>query len=428
MSIAVSKPWRPTKLKFAARVVAGGTPESGNPEYWDGSVPWLTPVDLGNEHNDAITISKRTLSEAGVMAAGLERLPSGSVVISTRAPIGSVGLLACEAVTNQGCKALVLDNRALESRFSFYLALDSAKTLQSLGLGTTFAELSTYALKNLAVSLPSPAEQRRIAGYLDEATGKVDRLVALRRRQMELLREQRAALIQQAVTRGLNPNAPLKDSGLPWLGQIPKSWTVTKLKRVCFYQEGPGLRHWQFTDSGVRVICVTNITEGGVTFDDYQRWISAEEYQSTYKHFTVQRGDLMLASSGNSWGKVAEYDSDETVILNTSTMRLNASRYGRITKDFLRLLLAADYLKTQLLVLLTGSCQPNFGPSHLDRLTVAFPPTIQEQQKIVAIYQRESGQIDSLLSAYTRQLELLTEYRAALIHECVTGQRTVPPN
>ena len=78
-----------------------------------------------------------------------------------------------------------------------------------------------------------PAEQRRIAGYLDEATGKVDRLVALRRRQMELLREQRAALIQQAVTRGLNPNAPLKDSGLPWLDNIPKHWRIARLKHFC---------------------------------------------------------------------------------------------------------------------------------------------------------------------------------------------------
>ena len=84
--------------------------------------------------------------------------------------------------------------------------------------------LDRAILKNFPITAASdPAEQRQIAEYLDEATGKVDRLVALRRRQMELLREQRAALIQQAVTRGLNPNAPLKDSGLPWLGQIPKT-------------------------------------------------------------------------------------------------------------------------------------------------------------------------------------------------------------
>ncbi|MCY2987445.1 MAG: restriction endonuclease subunit S [Planctomycetota bacterium] len=198
MNTGLSNNWRPTKLKFVGRVVAGGTPDSGNPDYWDGPVPWLTPVDLGNELNDAITRSKRTLTEAGVRAAGLERLPIGSVVVSTRAPIGSVGLLACEAVTNQGCKALVPDTHRLDSRHGFYLALDSAETLQSLGLGTTFAELSTYSLKNLTVMLPPLAEQPRIAGYLDELTGKIDRLLGLRRRQMELLREQRSSLITLA--------------------------------------------------------------------------------------------------------------------------------------------------------------------------------------------------------------------------------------
>lgn len=317
--------------------------------------------------------------------------------------------------------------RMLPEYLSYYLqSAGYWNFINRSALQVTIQNVSAELYKEISVTHPSVEQQKKVVAYLDEQTTKIDRLMEMRRRQMALLMEQRAVLLQQAVTRGLNHKAQTKDSDLSWLGQIPKHWAVAKLKRVCFYQEGPGLRHWQFTDAGVRVICVTNITKQGITFDDYQRWISIEEYQRTYKHFTVQRGDLLLASSGNSWGKVAEYDSDESVILNTSTMRLNASRFGRITKDFLRLLLTADYLNTQLLVLLTGSCQPNFGPSHLDRLIVAFPPTIEEQQNIIAIYQRKSGQIDSLLSAYDRQLSLLAEYRAALIHECVTGQRPVP--
>jgi type I restriction enzyme, S subunit len=173
------------------------------------------------------------------------------------------------------------------------------------------------------------------------------------------------------------------------------------------------------------VICVTNITERGIVFDDYQRWISLQEYNKTYKHFTVERGDLLLASSGNSWGKVAEFDDAQTVILNTSTMRLNPARFGEVTNGFLRLLLQAEYLQTQLTVLLTGSCQPNFGPSHLDRLIVAFPVDLSEQLDILRFIKNVKAKLDALHSAYARQLELLAEYRAALIHECVTGQRRV---
>ncbi len=110
--------WCETKFKFVSRIISGSTPESGNPDYWDGPITWLTPVDLGNRGSDAICDSARRLTLAGVKAAGLEILPSGTIVISTRAPIGSVGLLACEATTNQGCKAVVPGERLIDSKFT----------------------------------------------------------------------------------------------------------------------------------------------------------------------------------------------------------------------------------------------------------------------------------------------------------------------
>lgn len=126
-------------------------------------------------------------------------------------------------------------------------------------------------LRRFPVALPPPTEQRRIAGYLDEAAGKIDRLVALRRRQMELLREQWAALIQQAVTRGLNPNAPLKDSGLPWLGQIPKHWSATSLGRLAvLLQTGPfgsQLHAEEYVEAGVPIINPSHLSDGKIEHD-----------------------------------------------------------------------------------------------------------------------------------------------------------------
>ena len=90
---------------------------------------------------------------------------------------------------------------------------------------------------------------------------------------------------------------------LPWLSEIPINWKLHKFNRVAFYQEGPGLRNWQFTEDGVKVICVTNITEKGIDFSLLTRNISEEEYNKIYKHFTVNKGDYLLASSGASWGK-----------------------------------------------------------------------------------------------------------------------------
>ena len=402
MNAAVSNSWRPTKLKFTGRVVAGGTPESGNPHYWDGTVPWLTPVDLGNERNDTITASKRTLTEAGVRAAGLERLPIGSVVFSSRAPIGSVGLLACEAVTNQGCKALVPDSRELDSRFGFYLALNSTETLQSLGLGTTFTELSTYALKNLAVSLPSPAEQRRIAGYLDEATGKVDRLVALRRRQMELLREQRAALIQQAVTRGLNPNAPLKDSGLPWLGQIPKHWKVAVLKWQMQIASGDSVLTEALLPDPDGVSNIPAIGGNGV--------------MGYTARSNVSSPMLAIGRVGALCGNV-HYVPPPAWITDNALMAFGVRGYSL---EFLWRLLTVLNLNR----LANQNAQPLITGTLVKNQRAPLPP-LEEQREILEFIEAESAKIDRILSAYTRQLELLMEYRAALIHESVTGQRAV---
>lgn len=118
-----------------------------------------------------------------------------------------------------------------------------------------------------------------------------------------------------------------KASGIAWLGDIPTHWEKWKLNRVLFFQEGPGLRNWQFKDNGVKVICVTNIVPPKIDFSKMSKYISLEEYEDKYKHFTVDSGDILLASSVASWGKVSTYRSDEKVILNTI---LNEQKAGII--------------------------------------------------------------------------------------------------
>lgn len=418
-----SNSWRATKLKFVGRVVGGSTPESGRPEYWDGPVVWLTPVDLGNEGNDAIKTSKRAITEAGAKNAGLELLPVGSVVFSTRAPIGSVGLLACEAVTNQGCKALVPDVRELDSRFCFYLAIDSADKLQSLGLGTTFVELSTYALKNLPALLPTVAEQRRIVTYLDEQTTKIDRLMEMRRRQMDLLKEQRAALIQQAVTRGINPNVEIKYSGLSWLGEIPVNWQVKRFHHVIDFKEGPGIMAVDFHEDGVPLIRISNLRPDGLDWSE-RTCLDPQLASTKWAHFKVKPGDLLISSSA-SMGLVSEVDELSTgAIPYTGIIRLRSAS-AKLTKQFIKLFVGSGLFATQISMFQTGSTIQHFGPLHLRRMVLAVPP-LDEQKEIVEYVQRESARHEQLLSAYVRQLEVLTEYRSSLIRECVTGQRSIP--
>jgi type I restriction enzyme S subunit len=167
----------------------------------------------------------------------------------------------------------------LSEEFSAYTILESDRV--------AMPKVNRESLNALPLLVPPLAEQQAIAAFLDRETAKIDGLVAEQERLIALLTEKRQAVISHAVTRGLDPSVPLKDSGVEWLGQVPEHWVVAKFGRIAFMQEGPGLRNWQFTDDGVRVICVTNITESGIDFSRYEKFISVEEYRTSYRHFWV---------------------------------------------------------------------------------------------------------------------------------------------
>lgn len=211
-----------------------------------------------------------------------------------------------------------------------------------------------------------------------------------------------------------------KDSGVEWIGEIPENWTKTKFKLLVFYQEGPGLRTFQFTEFGIRVICVSNITERGIDFETtHTRHISWEEYEEKYKHFTVKDRDILLSSSG-SIGKVSIYHFDgEPVILNTSTIRIHSKDTTKILNEFLPTYLSSTYVQIQLRFLMTGGIVNNFGPSHLDQLFLYLPP-LPEQQQIVTYLDQKTSLIDQIISVSEKKIELLKEQRTATINHAVT--------
>jgi type I restriction enzyme S subunit len=186
-------------------------------------------------------------------------------------------------------------------------------------------------------------------------------------------------------------------------------------------QEGPGLRTWQFTEDGTRVICVTNITEDGIDFSRLSKYISENEYCSNYRHFTVAKRDVLLSSSGNSWGKVAVYEGDEKVILNTSTIRLNELPSLPLNKEFIEVFLRSEVCREQLGLAMTGACQPNFGPTHLNEIMCPVPPS-DEQVEIVDEIIRRIAPCERATAISINMINLLQERRTALIFAAVTGK------
>ena len=402
--------WNGTRLKYVAYVIPGGTPDSKTEAFWNGDIAWFTPMDLGKTGRDAIDTSARTITQEGAKAAGLALVPPESIILSTRAPIGSVAQATCAATTNQGCKAVVPTAR-LDSRFSYYLLLTSAELFQSMGQGTTFTEVSTYAVKNVPLSIPSLPEQRRIAAYLDEKTAKIDRLIELRRRQIELLAEQRASAIQQAVTKGLDPSVPMKDSGLPWLGEIPAHWELKRLKYIAPLRRDllPG------RPEGLRYLGLENIEAhtGRLLLDSEQ-----EAVDSSVVAFDEE--SVLFGKLRPYLAKVAVPDFTG---VGSSELLVFQPRPDTDRRFLYYALLAQDFVG-RVSAMVDGAKMPRAEPAEVANLSLYAPP-LPEQRRIANYLDEQTAKIDRLIELRRRQIELLAEQRAALINECVTGQRRV---
>ena len=196
-------------------------------------------------------------------------------------------------------------------------------------------------------------------------------------------------------------------------GHVREDWQLSPLPEVVFFQEGPGLRKWQWTDKGMKVINVTNILgNGSVDVNNTSRYISEAEFNKKYSHFAVESGDVMVASSGNTYGKVGRVDSSHLpLMMNTSVIRFHPLNDG-VRADYLYCYLRSDLFRNQIEALVTGSAQPNFGPYHLKRMQVVVPP-LPTQRKIAAVL----SAYDDLIENNVRRIAILEEMAAALYRE-----------
>jgi len=173
-------------------------------------------------------------------------------------------------------------------------------------------------------------------------------------------------------------NSPKQETKL---GQIPKNWKLEKLSNISWYQEGPGLRNWQFTDEGIKVINITNLKDGYLDLNKTDRHVSWKEFNEKYKHFECCKEDIVVASSGNSYCKHAIIRSqDLPLMMNTSVIRFQPLE--DVNYDFLNQFLKSSFFKNQIDILITGAAQPNFGPYHLEKVLVPFPENVEIQDHI----------------------------------------------
>ena len=413
--------WEVRRIGTIAQILNGATPSTSNASYWDGDIVWITPDDLGKLNGRYVTGSGRRITEEGYKACGTNLAPAGSIAISTRAPIGHLGVLRSDACVNQGCRLLVPDD-AVETEFLHYALSTTTSTLASFGQGSTFTELSRTLLAAFQLPLPPLPEQRAIVRYLDYVDRRIRRYVAAKRKLIALLEEERQAIVNRAVTRGLDPNVRLKPSGVEWLGDVPEHWEVVPFKRRIGFQEGPGIMAADFRDSGVPLLRISCL-RGPVATLDGCNYLDPDVVRARWSHFAINEADYLLSASASTGAVSLATSKVVGCVPYTGIIRL-WSASPRTVMPYVRLFLSSRLFLDQVDLEKTGVAISHFGPTHLSRMVITLPPE-PEQQAIVEYMDKATAGIDAAIARARRQVELVEEYRTRLIADVVTGKLDV---
>lgn len=264
--------------------------------------------------------------------------------------------------------------------------------------------------------LPPAIEQRTIAAFLDRETARIDALVAKKERLIELLQEQRSALITHAVTKGLDPTVPMKDSGVEWLGKIPAHWEVLSLKRVASIKYGLG-EPPQLLADGLAFVRATNITRGRIVEKDLQ-FVDPKDVPWN-RQPALRAGDIIVVRSGAYTGDSAIIPPQYDGAIAGYDMVV---RGQRIQPEFLAWTLLSRYvLEAQIELASLRAAQPHLNAEELGSVTILLPPD-SEQRVIAAFLDRETARIDALVAKVQEAIERLEELRTALISAAVTGK------
>lgn len=297
----------------------------------------------------------------------------------------------------------------------------AVEEMRRFSKGITDFRLRLYwdEFKTMQVGLPPAAEQGAIIAFLDLETGKIDALMAEQEKLIELLKEKRLAVISHAVTKGLNPNVSMKDSGVEWLGDVPAHWDVVPFSHAISFQEGPGILAEDFHDEGVPLIRVSGVQGRWATLDGCN-FLDHDKVERRWRHFRLRKGDLLISASA-SMGMISEVGPEAAgAISYTGIIRL-WPRHSSILSEFIRNIMASRYFLTQAEMLRAGATIQHFGPTHLRQMNVLVPP-LDEQRAIDDHVEMECRQIDALLEEASRAIDLLKERRSALISAAVTGK------
>lgn len=421
MALSYPPGWRTVRSRFVTRLNPTKRHVAGLPH--DTRVPFI-PMEAVGEYGGLDTSATRPLGE---VLAGYTFFREGDVLLAKITPCFENGKGAVAANLTPGFGFgttelhVISPSAAVDARFIFYVTLSHPFRLR--GEGEMFGaggqkRVPESFLLDFPLGVPSVLQQRAIVAFLDRKTASIDALVAKKRHLLDLLQEDRQALITELVTKGLDRSVPVKDSGVPWLGRMPSDWSLLRLKQLSHRISGRLVYQpaQYFSDSGLPFIMGNNVTERGIVLDETK--FIPPEVNARFAHHALREGDVVTVRVGAP-GVTAVVGPNEDGLNCGSLMIIR--RNPAFHSFWLAAVMNSPVVRAQIDLVQYGAAQEQINITDAVNFWIPTPP-LPEQRKIADVVRSKTAALDATADKVREQLLRLREYRQALITDAVTGR------
>jgi type I restriction enzyme S subunit len=333
-----------------------------------------------------------------------------------------------ELYLNSFCKGYRIKDENIYPLFLNYQILGHLhrEMISYEGKGFTRINLRQDKLNDLFVFYPPHIEQLQIVQFLDEKTGVIDKFISTKERKIELLKQQRTSLINEVITKGLNPKVKMKDSGVEWIGEIPEHWELIKIGYVSELLTGNPWKSELFDfDEGIKIVRGENVSEGFLRWGDRTRCWNYEVIKGNT--YYLKEGDIIVSMDGSKVGKnyVQITRDDLPLLLHQRMCRIRCS--NNIISNYLKFYIGSEMFRFYINISKTDPMIPHITQKDISDFQITIPP-IKEQEQIVEHLDTRIKEIDDLVLMEKNKIDLLKEYRQSLISEVITGKIDVRTN
>jgi type I restriction enzyme S subunit len=404
--------WTISKVNFCFNIQKGRIPKETEEFSKQDSLPYLSMDVLRGGVAAVFTNDEKVVvGEKDDIAILWDGSNSGEIIkINQKGAISST-------------VALLNDKHKLLAReYAYYILKHSETDFKNNTVGMGIPHVDGDYLKDSKILLPPLPEQTQIVSYLDRKTALIDSLIDKTERKIELLKEKRIALINQAVTKGLDPNVPMKDSGVEWIGEIPEHWERKKIKhlsKVISKGTTPSTISRELIDEGnIKYLKSENIVNNRVV--ESPKFFIDSETNNLLKRSILIEGDILFVIAGASIGKVGILPKRFTPSNTNQAVCFIRLKWNE-SRKFCWYWLTSSFIEKQIWQEAVQSAQPNLSMEDLGNFYIPYPK-LNEQLEIVNYLDTETKQINHLIKLEVDRIEKLKEYRQALISEAVTGK------